>query len=90
MQAACRRPSIGERAGSAGGPKPGRVGFCVELGGGSGRKLSETLVNQEIGSSRVVEYDDYEPRARREASTRQDRETKHITRQANLLSLPNV
>ena len=34
LQAACRRPSTAERAGSAGVPKPGRVGFYLELGRG--------------------------------------------------------
>jgi predicted deacylase len=33
MQAACRRASCAAEGGSAAGPKPGRVGFCVELGG---------------------------------------------------------
>jgi len=33
VRAACRRPSTAERAGSAGGPKPGRAGFYLELGG---------------------------------------------------------
>ena len=32
VRAACRRPSTAERAGSAGGPKPGRAGFYLELG----------------------------------------------------------
>ena len=31
VRAACRRPSTAERAGSAGGPKPGRAGFYLEL-----------------------------------------------------------
>jgi len=35
LRAACRRPSTAERAGLAGGPKPGRAGFYLELGGGS-------------------------------------------------------
>jgi len=32
VRAACRRPNTAERAGSAGGPKPGRAGFYLELG----------------------------------------------------------
>ncbi len=32
MRVACRRASCAERGGSAAGPKPGRVGFCGELG----------------------------------------------------------
>jgi hypothetical protein len=39
MRVACRRPSCAARAGSAGGPKPGRVSFYGELGGDS-RRLS--------------------------------------------------
>ena len=35
MQAARRRSGLIFRAGSAGGPKPGRASFCGELGGGS-------------------------------------------------------
>jgi hypothetical protein len=32
VRAACRRSNTAERAGSAGGPKPGRAGFYLELG----------------------------------------------------------
>jgi hypothetical protein len=32
MRVACRRPFLTIRAGSAGGPEPGRVGFYGELG----------------------------------------------------------
>ena len=35
MLAACRRSGTAERGGSAAGPEPGRVGFCVELGRGN-------------------------------------------------------
>jgi len=35
MRAACRRASCAERAGSAGGPKPGRDSFYGELAGAS-------------------------------------------------------
>jgi len=34
MQAARRRADLTFRAGSAGGPKPGRAGFYLELGRG--------------------------------------------------------
>jgi hypothetical protein len=34
MRAACRPAGTAERAGSAGGPKPGRASFYGELGGG--------------------------------------------------------
>jgi hypothetical protein len=33
VRAACRRHACAARGGSAGGPKPGRVGFYGELGG---------------------------------------------------------
>ena len=49
MRVACRRPSYAERAGSAGGPKPGRAGFYLELGAGllarELKPLAESLFN---------------------------------------------
>ena len=50
MRAACRRSNTAERAGSAGGPKPGRAGFYLELG-----RVRDALLRYDINTFGVVE-----------------------------------